>query len=113
MCRELLAGGGTYCWGFEPRVGEAVLWWNINEAGKEDPGTLHAGDPVLAGEKWALNIWLRQHPRRQSGAGDGGGGERNEEAAGDPDDDEGGNKEGGGMKEGADGLAEVVSTLAV
>ena len=56
-----------YGWGFEPRVGDAVLWWNVKENGKEDLGTLHAGDPVLAGEKWALNIWLRQRPRRDGG----------------------------------------------
>ena len=51
--------------GFEPRVGDAVLWWNVKDDGKEDAMTLHAGDPVLAGEKWAMNIWLRQRPRRQ------------------------------------------------
>ena len=48
-------------------MGDAVLWWNVKENGKEDLGTLHAGDPVLAGEKWALNIWLRQRPRRDGG----------------------------------------------
>ena len=26
--------------------------------------TLHAGEPVLAVEKWALNLWLRERPNR-------------------------------------------------
>jgi prolyl 4-hydroxylase len=106
--------------GFEPRVGEAVLWWNIKEDGKEDAGTLHAGDPVLAGEKWALNIWLRQHPRRQSGGGGGGGSEsKNSDGGGDIDeeeeevDDEGEEGGEGGSSESADGLVDGVATLSV
>ena len=61
-------GGRTYFpklrMGFEPRVGDAVLWWNVDENGKEDSKTLHAGEPVEAGAKWALNLWLREKPRR-------------------------------------------------
>ena len=44
--------------------GDAVLWWNVDENGKEDSKTLHAGEPVEAGAKWALNLWLREKPRR-------------------------------------------------
>ena len=48
-------------------VTDAVLWWNVNESGVEDPATLHAGEPVEVGEKFALNLWLRQRPRREVG----------------------------------------------
>ena len=65
---EPTRGGRTYFpklrVGFEPRVGDAVTWWNVDEDGKEDFKTLHAGEPVEAGAKWALNLWLREKPRR-------------------------------------------------
>ena len=48
-------------------VTDAVLWWNVNESGVEDQSTLHAGEPVEVGEKFALNLWLRQRPRREVG----------------------------------------------
>ena len=50
--------------GFDPRKGDALLWWNLTEDGREDVMTLHAGEPVCAGEKWALNLWLRERPNR-------------------------------------------------
>lgn len=50
--------------GFDPKKGDALLWWNLTEDGREDGMTLHAGEPVLAGEKWALNLWLRERPNR-------------------------------------------------
>jgi prolyl 4-hydroxylase len=50
--------------GFDPKKGDALLWWNLTEDGREDVMTLHAGEPVLAGEKWALNLWLRERPNR-------------------------------------------------
>ena len=55
--------------GFDPKVGDALCWWNVNDAGKEDPATLHAGEPVLQGEKWALNLWFREKPRVGTGEG--------------------------------------------
>ncbi|MCG8415903.1 MAG: 2OG-Fe(II) oxygenase [Pseudomonadales bacterium] len=37
------------------------------------PGSLHGGMPVLAGEKWACNLWFREEelraPRREDGPG--------------------------------------------
>ena len=50
--------------GFDPRKGDALLWWNLKEDGREDVMTLHAGEPVVSGEKWALNLWLRERPNR-------------------------------------------------
>eukprot|EP00965_Chrysotila_dentata_P195746 6177164-Pleurochrysis_carterae.AAC.2 len=35
---------------------------NIDKAGLLDGRTVHCGRPVLRGEKWGMNIWLRQRP---------------------------------------------------
>ena len=68
--KEPETGGRTYFpkipKGFDPKVGDALLWWNVTDSGKEDPMTLHAGEPVVVGEKWALNLWLREKPNRKS-----------------------------------------------
>ena len=50
---------------FEPKVGCAVWWYNIDRNGQLDDNTLHAGEPVAKGEKWGLNVWLRERPRVQ------------------------------------------------
>ena len=69
--------------GFDPKVGDALCWWNVNDAGKEDPATLHAGEPVLQGEKWALNLWFREKPRVGTGEVEGGeGGKGDDEGDG-------------------------------
>ena len=31
------------CGELYPAVGDALLWWNVDEDGVEDPRTLHAG----------------------------------------------------------------------
>lgn len=49
-----------------PRRGSAVYFAYANEAGDTDERTLHAGSPVVAGEKWVATKWLRQ--RRYGGA---------------------------------------------
>jgi len=46
-----------------PSKGCAMLWYNMDQQGKLDELTLHAGEPVTAGEKWGMNIWLREHER--------------------------------------------------
>lgn len=43
----------------KPHKNAAVLWFNVDHDGKEDPRTLHGGLPITAGEKWAINIWVR------------------------------------------------------
>lgn len=30
----------------------ALFWWNLHRSGKGDSDTLHAGCPVLVGDKW-------------------------------------------------------------
>jgi hypothetical protein len=43
----------------EPRAGAALFWRNfVVEDGQADPDLLHAGQPLLAGLKLAVNIWV-------------------------------------------------------
>ena len=41
-----------------PRAGRLLLWYNYQPDGTFEPAAMHAGCPVLVGEKWAANIWL-------------------------------------------------------
>lgn len=41
-----------------PGKGSAVLFYNLLEDGNGDILSMHAGSPVLKGEKWLANIWL-------------------------------------------------------
>ena len=63
-------GGRTYFptlrVGFTPKVGPAVMWYNMDRHGNPDERTLHAGEPVDRGEKWGMNIWLRERARANS-----------------------------------------------
>lgn len=45
-----------------PRAGKAVSWRNMDRWGRIIPESLHAGSPVIAGEKWACQIWVRDAP---------------------------------------------------
>ena len=45
-----------------PVCGNALVWLNIYKRNQLDGRTLHSGCPVLEGEKWGMNIWLRQRP---------------------------------------------------
>jgi len=49
---------------FRPVEGNAVYWENMlpDAPGRGDPRTLHAGLPLVSGEKIGLNIWTRQAP---------------------------------------------------
>nr|XP_034971209.1 prolyl 4-hydroxylase subunit alpha-3 [Zootoca vivipara] len=39
----------------------ALFWWNLRRNGEGDDDTLHAGCPVLAGDKWVANKWFHEH----------------------------------------------------
>jgi len=41
-------------------AGDAVLFWSVTPDGKEDPKSLHGGEPVIKGTKWAMTRWIRQ-----------------------------------------------------
>ncbi|XP_039349005.1 prolyl 4-hydroxylase subunit alpha-3 [Mauremys reevesii] len=39
----------------------ALFWWNLHRNGAGNGDTLHAGCPVLAGDKWVANKWIHEH----------------------------------------------------
>jgi hypothetical protein len=47
-----------------PGRGRAVMFRNLLADGAPDVHSLHAGLPVLAGEKWLAASWMRRHPLR-------------------------------------------------
>ncbi|KAL7941614.1 hypothetical protein V8C42DRAFT_172973 [Trichoderma barbatum] len=57
-CDEEYESGVT----FRPIEGNGVYWENLLADGKGDQRTLHAGLPVVSGEKIGMNIWTRQMP---------------------------------------------------
>ena len=66
---DVIEGGGT---GFdtlneyegevivEPKMGKMVVFNNVNDDGSLNLKSRHAGLPVIKGEKWAFNLWLRE-----------------------------------------------------
>ncbi|XP_025087676.1 prolyl 4-hydroxylase subunit alpha-2-like isoform X2 [Pomacea canaliculata] len=46
--------------GIRPQKGTAVLWYNLKRNGEGDMRVVHAGCPVLYGDKWVANKWLRE-----------------------------------------------------
>ncbi|KAM5180539.1 prolyl 4-hydroxylase subunit alpha-3 [Mantella aurantiaca] len=39
----------------------AIFWWNLHRNGEGNEDTLHAGCPVLVGNKWVANKWIHEH----------------------------------------------------
>jgi prolyl 4-hydroxylase len=48
----------------QPQRGRAVMFRSLHPDGRPDPHSLHAGLPVLAGEKWLASCWIRSHAAR-------------------------------------------------
>jgi hypothetical protein len=48
----------------QPRRGRIVHFTNLQADGRGDPRTVHAGMPVIAGEKWLATLWTRVRPAR-------------------------------------------------
>jgi prolyl 4-hydroxylase len=69
---EVTDGGGTTFprldVTIEPRPGRLVVFHNVADHTLRDltrhPASLHGGDPVRRGEKWAFNLWFRARPYR-------------------------------------------------
>lgn len=49
-------------WSFKGKLGDALIFWNLDAAGEREMNSLHAGRPVTKGEKWLLSKWVRQRP---------------------------------------------------
>lgn len=47
-----------------PKLGRIVVFDSVKD-GKVDPDSVHAGLPVLTGEKWLATLWLRERPVRK------------------------------------------------
>lgn len=45
---------------FRPVEGNAVFWENLGDRGEGDERTMHAGLPLVGGEKVGMNIWTRE-----------------------------------------------------
>ena len=43
--------------------GDALVFSNVDAAGKPDDATRHAGLPPTSGEKWLFSQWIREFPR--------------------------------------------------
>ncbi|XP_064966769.1 prolyl 4-hydroxylase 1-like [Musa acuminata AAA Group] len=58
--------GGTMVRGLcvKPSQGDALLFWSLGLNGRLDPHSLHAGCPVLSGEKWSATKWMRESTLR-------------------------------------------------
>ncbi|XP_066538828.1 prolyl 4-hydroxylase subunit alpha-3 [Hoplias malabaricus] len=39
----------------------ALFWWNLHRNGQGNGDTLHAGCPVLVGDKWVANKWVHEY----------------------------------------------------
>ena len=46
----------------QPEQGKAVKFLNCDERGRPNPETLHAGLPVVRGEKWLATLWFWDRP---------------------------------------------------
>ncbi|UXI20501.1 complexin [Sarcoptes scabiei] len=45
----------------DPQKGSAIFWYNLFRNGEGILDTVHGACPVLLGEKWVANYWIREH----------------------------------------------------
>ncbi|XP_039039254.1 probable prolyl 4-hydroxylase 10 [Hibiscus syriacus] len=43
----------------KPKMGDALLFWNMKPDASLDPSSLHGGCPVIRGNKWSSTKWMR------------------------------------------------------
>ncbi|XP_010683036.2 probable prolyl 4-hydroxylase 10 [Beta vulgaris subsp. vulgaris] len=43
----------------KPKMGDALLFWSLKPDASLDPSSLHAGCPVIRGDKWSATKWIR------------------------------------------------------
>lgn len=44
----------------KPEIGKLVFWNNLDENGDTNLNMIHAGEPVLNGQKWVLIVYVRE-----------------------------------------------------
>ena len=44
----------------EPEAGSVLIFENLSADGKPKSSSIHTGEPVRAGEKWIMTLWIRQ-----------------------------------------------------
>ncbi|CAI7802125.1 unnamed protein product [Closterium sp. NIES-54] len=59
----------------KPVKGDALLFFSLKPSAEPDLASLHAGCPVLAGEKWSATKWIHVRSFEEEDGGEGGGGE--------------------------------------
>ena len=47
---------------YRGNLGDAILFTNVLENGQADQASLHAGLPVVSGEKYLASRWIRREP---------------------------------------------------
>jgi len=47
---------------FKPRIGDAVIWSNVDSDGLADPDMVHEAKPPKKGMKMGVNVWIREKP---------------------------------------------------
>lgn len=50
-------------WRHTGRIGDALVFRNVDDAGDPDRRSLHAGRAPTSGEKWLLSKWVRSRPQ--------------------------------------------------
>lgn len=45
----------------KPQLGKLVIWKNLNDNFSINYNSLHAGLPVISGEKWICIVWVREN----------------------------------------------------
>ncbi|PAN21208.1 hypothetical protein PAHAL_3G450300 [Panicum hallii] len=45
----------------KPKMGDALLFWNLKPDGSLDPKSLHGANPVVKGNKWSATKWMHVH----------------------------------------------------
>jgi len=48
-----------------PQKGDALIFWSMKPGGELDPGSSHAGCPVIRGEKWTATKWIHVNPTNE------------------------------------------------
>ncbi len=48
-----------------PKAGRLIGFHNLDAQGRPQVNSLHAGEPVLTGEKWLATLWMHQQPTQR------------------------------------------------